>query len=141
MYPWTLGLKRELLCEEQGGGDDRGVQAKRRRALWAAQSQVDKMDAPHVLFMLFWQVGSELVFLVYSQGKHIIDLQIKDCLASWVQNMDSEVDLLQQYLGLFHWLVCEQWPKLCLFVGELKLCTLIVSSSRIVKPICGQKSQ
>ena len=30
---------------------------------------------------------------------------------------------------------------MCLFVGELKLCTLIVSSSRIVKPICGQKSQ
>ena len=30
---------------------------------------------------------------------------------------------------------------MCLFVGELKLCTLIVSSSQIVKPICGQKSQ
>ena len=30
---------------------------------------------------------------------------------------------------------------MCLFVGELKLCALTVGSSRIVKPICGQKSQ
>ena len=56
LYSCALGLKRELLCEEQGGCDHWGVQAKRRRALWAAQSQVDKMDAPHVLSMLFWQV-------------------------------------------------------------------------------------
>ena len=30
---------------------------------------------------------------------------------------------------------------MCLFVGELELCFLIVASSWIVKPICGQKSQ
>ena len=92
-----------------------------------------------ILKPLFWQAGREFIFLIYTQSKHINHRSAKKRLSG---------QLCPKYI------FCS-WSSTWAFLADLfvrrteivpicwraRIVRLIVGSSRIVKPICGWKSQ